>query len=97
MFLNDCCVPFAQRTTIGSLFLIPCNSIGATVSHDILFIYSSLDSEDTWMEAPHAWMFVVKSGGMREISFVFVKLYIMMLTADILKTSNSSTKTDFMW
>ena len=49
------------------------------------------------MEAAHAWMFVVKSGGMREISFVFVKLYIMMLPADILKTSNSSTKTKFMW
>ena len=32
---------------------------------DILLIYSDMDSEDTCMEAAHAWVFVVKSLGLR--------------------------------
>ena len=49
------------------------------------------------MEAGHYWMFVVKSGGMMGSSFVFVKLYIIMLPADILKSYHSSFMTEFMW
>ena len=41
--------------------------------------------------------YFVKSGGMRGSSFVFAKLPLMMLPADILKESRVSTKTEFMW
>ena len=68
MFLDDFYIPFDWRTTIVSSVLITCNSIGATVWHDILFIYSALDPEDTWMEAAHAWIFFVKLGGMRGVA-----------------------------
>ena len=97
IFLDDCCVNFARRTTIGSSVLVTCNLIGATVWSDVLFIYSALDPEDTWMEAAHAWVFVVKLGGLRGGSFVFKNLSLMVLPADILKASHDSTKTDFMW
>ena len=60
MLLDDFFIPFDQRTTIGSSVLITCNWIGATVWHGILFIYPALDPEDTWMEAAHSWIFVVK-------------------------------------
>ena len=65
MFLGDFCVPFSWRTNIGSSVLVTYNSIGSTVCHDTLFIYSSLNPEDIWMEEAHAWVFVVKLGGMR--------------------------------
>ena len=65
MSLSDFCVPFSQRKTIGSSVLVTCNSIGAAVWCDIWFIYSALYPEDTWMEAAHAWLFVVKLGGLR--------------------------------
>ena len=73
MLLDDCCVPFSQRKTIGSPVLITCNLICATVWHDILFISSALDPEDTWMEAAHDWIFVVKSGGLRGGQLCFRK------------------------
>ena len=97
MFLDNCFVPFARRTTIGLSFLVTCNSIGPTVKCDILFISSYLAQEDTFMEAAHAWVFVVKLGGLRGGSFFFAKLSLMMLSADILKASHASTKTEFMW
>ena len=97
MFLGDCCIPFYWRTTIGSSVLVTCNSIGATVWSDIYFISSILAPEDTWMEAAHAWVFVVKSLGIRGGSFVFTNLSLMMFPADILKSSYASTKTEFMW
>ena len=50
---------------MGSLVMVSCTSIGATVRRDILFIYSALDTEDTWEEAVNAWVFVVKSVGMK--------------------------------
>ena len=56
--------------------------------HDLLFIYSALALEDTWMEVAHAWVFVVKSGGLRGGSFVFANLSLMMFPADILKESH---------
>ena len=71
MFLDDCCVPFARRTTIGSSVLLIFNSIGATLWHNILFIYSALSLEDTFTEVAHAWVFVVKLVGLRGSSFVF--------------------------
>ena len=82
---------------MGSSVLVTCTSIFATVWRDILLIYSALDPEDTWIEAAHAWVFVVKSGELRGISFVFLKLSLMMLLDETLKASHASTKTDFMW
>ena len=70
MLLSDFCVLFSRRTTILSSILGTCNSIGATWWRDILFIYSILAPEYTWMEAAHAWVFVVKLGGLR-IFFVY--------------------------
>ena len=49
------------------------------------------------MEAAQAWIFVVKSVGMRGGSFVFSKLSLMVLLVEILKASHASTKTEFMW
>ena len=49
------------------------------------------------MEAAHAWIFVVKSGGLRWSGFVFDNMSLIMLIADILKASHESTDTDFMW
>ena len=43
--------------------------MGEIVWREILLIYSALDTEDTWTEAAHAWVFVVKSGGLREGRF----------------------------
>ena len=65
MFIDDYCSPFAWRKTTGSSLLVTYNLIVATVWRDILFIYSTLDPEDTWMKPTHAWLFVVKLGGMR--------------------------------
>ena len=45
MLLDDCCVTFAWRTTIGSSVLVICNSIGTTAWRDILLIYSALGTE----------------------------------------------------
>ena len=69
MLPGDFCVPFVQKKTIGSSVLLTCKSIGATVCRGILFISSALDSEDTWMETAHAWVFVVKLGGLRGVAF----------------------------
>ena len=71
IFLDDCFIPFSRRTTMGSSVLVTCNSIGATIWSDVLFISSVLAPEDTWMEAEHTWIFVVQSLGMRGGGFVF--------------------------
>ena len=65
MFLEDFCIPFSWKKTMGSSFLVNCNSIGATFWSDVLSIYSVLAPENTWVEAANAWVFVVKSLGMR--------------------------------
>ena len=96
MFLDNFCLPFAWSKTIGSSVLDTFNSIGTTVWSDILLIYSALDTEYTWMEAAYAWVFVVKSGGLRGGGFVSTNLSLMMLPADTFKASNYSTKTEFM-
>ena len=67
--------------------MVTCTSIGATVRHDILLIYSALYPEDNWVEAAHAWVFVVKFRGMREGSFVSTKIYLVTFPADTLKAS----------
>ena len=82
---------------MGSSVLVTCNLIGETFWSDILFISSAFAPEYTWMEAAHAWVFVVKLGGLRGGSFVFEKLSLMMLPSDILKASHASTKIEFMW
>ena len=97
IFLDDCCVLFAWKTTIGSSVMLTCKSIGATFWSDILFISSALAPEYTWMEAAHAWVFVVKLGGLRGGSFVFSKLSLMILPAGILKASHASTNMKWMW
>ena len=97
MFLDDCCIPFTWRTTIWSSVLATCNSIGTIFWRDILFIYSALAPEDTWMGAAHAWVFVIKSVGLRGSSFFFTKLSLMMFPADILKAYYDSTNMEFMW
>ena len=88
---------FDWRTTIGSLVLISCTSICATVWRDILFISWVLGLEDTWTEAENAWVFVVNLVGMMGSSFVFTNISLMMFPADTLKMSHDSTKTEFMW
>ena len=65
--------------------------------YDILYIYSALDPEYTWTEVAHAWVFVVKSIGIRGSSLVFTNLSLMNFTADTLKVSHAPTKMDFMW
>ena len=77
--------------------LITYNLIDATVWRDILFISSALSPEDTWMEAAHDWIFVVKLGSLRGSRFVFSKLSLMMLPTDILKASYASSNMEFMW
>ena len=65
MLLADCCLSWDWMRTMGSSVLVTCNLIGKTVVCDILLIYSDLAPEYTWVEAAHAWVFVVNSGGMR--------------------------------
>ena len=96
MSLDDCCVTFARRTTIGLSVMVTCNSIGATSCNDISLISSALGPEDTWMEAAHSWVFVVKSGGLKGGSFVLPKLSLMMFPSDTLKASHALTKMKFM-
>ena len=79
-----------------SSVLVTSNSIGATVWSDILSMSSALGPEDTWMEASHALVFVVKLEVLRGGGIVFEKLSLMMLPYDILKVSHASTKTEFM-
>ena len=55
------------------------------VWHAIKLIYSTLSPEDTWMEATHTWVLVLKSGGLRGGSFVFNNMSLMMLPEDTLK------------
>ena len=75
IFLDDFWLPFAWRTTIGSSVLVTCTSIVATVWCDISLISSALDPENTCMEAAHAWVFIVKSGGMRGV-YLFSQIFI---------------------
>ena len=96
MFLDNFCAHFARNKTIGSSVLVNCYSIGATFWGDILLVYSTLGPEDTWLEAAHAWVFVVKLGGLRLNSIVFVNLSLMMFPSDTLKASNNSTNMEFM-
>ena len=88
MFLDDFCVPFDQRTTIGSSVLVTCNLIGATVWLYIFFISSALYPEDNWMEAENYWVFFVKLIGIRGGRFFFSNMSLMMLPADNLKASH---------
>ena len=64
---------------------------------DISLVSSHLDSEGTCVEAAHAWVFVVKFGGLRNNSFVFTNISLMMFPADTSKVSHASTKMEFMW
>ena len=79
--------------TMGSSVLVTCNLIGKTVVCDILLIYSDLAPEYTWVEAAHAWVFVVNSGGMRGGRIFSSNLSLMMLPADTLKAYHASTET----
>ena len=97
MFLGDFWVPFAQRKTLGSSFLVSSTSIVATVQHDNLSIPSSLDLEDTWTEALYAWVFVFKLVGMNGISLVFSSLYPITFKSETLKEYHDHTKMEFMW
>ena len=58
----------------------------------ILFISSALDPEDTWMEAAHAWLFVVKLVGLRGCSFSFKNLSLIVLPDDTLKAYHASIR-----
>ena len=71
--------------------------MGEIVWREILLIYSALDTEDTWTEAAHAWVFVVKSGGLREGRFFLTKLSLTIFPSDTLKAPHASTKMEFMW
>ena len=42
MLINDCCLPFYWKKTIGSSVLVTCTSIGVIVPSDILLISSDL-------------------------------------------------------
>ena len=96
MFLDDCCAPFHQSTIIVSSVLVNFTSIGPTVCRDILLISSALYPEDNFMEAAHAWVFVVNSGGVRGGIFVSTNVSLMMFPSDTLKASHAFTKTEFM-
>ena len=71
--------------------------MGETVRFDILLISSDFYLEDNWKEAAYAWVFVVKSGGMRGSIYFFTKMFLMMLPADALKAYHASTKMEFIW
>ena len=75
IFLDDCCISFARSTIIVPSVPVTYNSILVTVWHDILLIYSALDTEDTWMEAVYYWLFVVNSVGLREGRFFFSEAF----------------------
>ena len=85
MSLGVCLIPFSLRKAIGSYVLIYCTLIGATVRHYILLISSALGPEDTFTETVNAWLFVVKSGGLRGGYIFFKNLSLIMLPADTLK------------
>ena len=63
----------------------------------ILLIYLDFETEDTWTEAAHDWVFMVSLRGMRGGSVVSTKLYLMTLTADTLKEFHASTMIELMW
>ena len=87
---------FALRKIIGLSVLVSCNSIVATVRCDILLVSSSLDPEDTWMKASHAWVLVVNSVGMRGGSLILTKLSLMNFLDDTLKVSHAFTNIDLI-
>ena len=94
IFLGGCLVlPFSQIITIGSLVLVTCNWIGASVSSDIWF----MPFEEVCMEATHACVFVIVLGGLKGCRWVGAKLSTMMLSDDTLESSHASTRIDFMW
>ena len=76
---------------------VTCNLIGATIWRDILLIYSALAPEDNWIDAAHAWVFVVNTGGLRVSITIFENLSLTMLPSDTLKATHESTKMEFMW
>ena len=88
MFLDYFWPYFARSTTIGSSVLSTCNSIGAIVWRDILFIYLDLYPEDTCIEASHAWVFFVELGGLRGDRIFLEKVYLVIFPSDILKSSH---------
>ena len=53
--------------------------------------------EDFWMEAKHAYVFVIMLGVMRGGRRVLAKLYQMVLRDDTMKAYHVSTRTEFMW
>ena len=72
-------------TTIGSSVLISCTLIGPMVWCAIALMSSTLAPEENRMEATHACVLVVKSGGPRGGSFDLTKLYLMIIPEDTLK------------
>ena len=97
MLLDDFLLTFDWRTTIVSQVLVSCTSIDTTVLLDISLVSSELDPKGTLAEAAHAWVFVIKLGGLRKNSFVFTNISLMMLLAYTSKVSHASTKMEFMW
>ena len=61
------------------------------VWQDIQSISSVLDPEETWTEATNAWVLELKLGGLGVGSFVFTDIYLVVLSTDTLKSSNSCT------
>ena len=53
-------------------------------------------SEDVWMEAPHACVFVLVLVGLRGGRRVLSKMSPMMFPADTVKDSHVLTRTEFM-
>ena len=62
----------------------------------VSFIYLLLVPGETWTEAEHAWVFVVKLVVLRVGRFVFKNLSLMMFPSDTLKVSHAYTNMGFM-
>ena len=94
MFLDGCrVIPFARRITIGSLVLVVSNLICASVSYEI----SLMPFEDVFIEATHACVFFIVLVGLRGSRLVLAKLSLIILSADTMKASHVSTRTEFIW
>ena len=85
VFPDYCCLPFCCRRTIGSSVLVTCTSICATVWRDISLITSALATEDIWMEAEHARVFVFNSRGLSRGIFVFTNISLVIFPDDTLR------------
>ena len=74
--------------SIGSLILVTCNLIGASVSS----IIRLMPFEEVWKEATHVCVFFIMLSGLRGSRRVLEKLYLMMLPDDTVKASRVSTR-----